>query len=116
MSDAEQRLIADRVNRNAARELVERGTGQVKSDLAARGIGGRIKDKLTGEVEDALATGVEVARENKPVIAGTIGLLLVWFLRGPLGRLIARLFGDQSEVVQDVADSGRVDGAWSDEE
>lgn len=109
MSDAEQRLIADRVNRNAARQLVERGTGQVKSDLAARGIGGRIKDKVTGELEGTLATGVAVARENKPVIAGTIGLFLVWCLRGPLGRLIARRFGDQSEVVQDATDSGRAD-------
>ena len=116
MSDAEQRLIADRVNRNAARELVERGTGQVKSDLAARGIGGRIKDKVTGELEETLATGVAVARENKPVIAGTIGLLLVWFLRSPLGRLFTRLFGNQSEVVQDVADNGRGHGVWSDEE
>jgi hypothetical protein len=111
MSDAEQRLIADRANRKAARQLVERGTDQVKSDLAARGIGGRIKDKVTGEVEETLATGLEVARENKPVIAGTIGLLLVWFLRGPLGRLFTRLFGEQSEVVQDEADS-----AWSDKE
>jgi len=111
MSDAEQRLIQDRANRNAARQLVERGTGQIKSDLDARGIGGRIKDKVTGEIEDTLATGVRVARENKPVIAGTIGLLLVWFWRGPLGRLFSRLFGGQSEVVQD-----EVDSAWSDKE
>jgi len=109
MSNAEQRLIEDRANRNAARQLVERGTGQVKSDLAARGVGGRIKDKVTGEVEDTLATGLKVARENKPIIAGTIGLLLVWFLRGPLGRLITRLFGDQSEVVQDEASSAASD-------
>ena len=111
MSDAEQRLIEDRANRKAARQLVERGPAQVKSDLAARGVGGRIKDRVTGEVEGTLATGLEVARENKPVIAGTIGLLLVWFLRGPLGRLISRLFGEQSEVVQD-----EVDSAWSDKE
>ena len=111
MSDAEQRLIADRANRNAARRLVDGGVVQVKSDLTARGVGGRIKDKVTGQVEDTLATGVQVARENKPIIAGTIGLLLVWFLRGPLGRLFTRLFGEQSEVVQDEADS-----TWSDKE
>lgn len=111
MNEAEQRLLSDRANRASARQLVDGGVSQVNADLAARGIGGRIKDKVTGEVGDALATGVQVARENKPVIAGTIGLLLVWFLRGPLGRLFARLFGHQSEKVQDSAVS-----TWPDEE
>ena len=105
MSDAEQRLIADRANRNAARHLVDGGVEQVKSDLAARGVGGRIKDQVTGEIEDTLATGVKVARENKPVVAGTIGLLLVWFLREPLGRLARRVFKSESDEIQDDGDS-----------
>ncbi|MFM5893185.1 MAG: hypothetical protein ACKOQM_01970 [Novosphingobium sp.] len=106
MKDSETRLLTDRANRAAARELVDGGIAQVKSDLAARGVGGRIKDKLTGEVEDAVATGIDVARQNKPVIAGTIGLLLVWFLRGPLGRMARRAFASESDEIQDLGDSG----------
>jgi hypothetical protein len=101
MKDSETRLLTDRANRNAARQLVDGGVAQVKSDLAARGVGGRVKDKLTGEVEDAVATGIDVARQNKPVIAGTIGLLLVWLLRGQLGRLAKRAFGAGSDEIQD---------------
>lgn len=115
MKDREARLIADRANRSAARKLVDGGFAQVKSDLAARGVGGRIKDKLARDAEDTLATGIDVARQNKPVIAGTIGLLLVWFLRGPLGRLIKRAFASESDEIQDSGDTA-VANQYSDEE
>ena len=111
MSEAERRLIQDRRNRNAARKLVDGGVDQVKTDLAARGIGGRIKDNAIKEIEGAVATGIEVARENKAVVAGTFSLLLVWWLRGPLGRWLGRLFGSKSDAVQDPGDT-----AWSDQE
>lgn len=111
MSEAERRLIEDRQDRNAARKLVDTGVVQVKTDLAARGIGGRIKDSAIKEAEDAVATGIEVARQNKAVVAGTFSLLLVWWFRGPLGRFLGRLFGLKSDAVQDSDYT-----AWSDEE
>ena len=111
MTEAERRLIEDRHNRKAARSLVDTGLTQVKTDLSARGIGGRIKDSVVEEADEALTTGIAVARENKTVVAGTIGLLLVWLLRNPLGRLLDRIFGSKSETVQD-----RGDRAWSDQE
>ena len=109
MTGAERRLIEDRQNRNAARQLVDTGIAQVKTDLAARGIGGRIKDSVVEEADEALATGISIARENKPIVAGTIGLLLVWLLRNPLGRVLSRIFGSKSDVVQDSDHSARSD-------
>jgi hypothetical protein len=41
MSKIEDRLQADRANRNAARSVVDANLTQVKADLAARGVGGR---------------------------------------------------------------------------
>lgn len=111
MSKAEQRLITDRHNRNAAKLVVETGVAQVKADLSARSIGGRIKDSVIKEADEAVATGIAVVRENKTVVAGTISVLLVWWLRGPLGRLLGRTFGSKSVTVQDPGDS-----AWSDQE
>ena len=111
MSDTERRLIEDRANRAAARQLVDSGVAQVKTDLAARGIGGRIKDSVLHEADEAVHTGIAVAKENKAVVAGTFSVLLVWWLRGPLGRLLGRIFGSKPETVQDPADS-----AWSDQE
>ena len=42
MNEAERRLSKDRAQRSAARRLVDGGLSQVKADLSARGIGGRI--------------------------------------------------------------------------
>ena len=41
--------------------------------------------ELIKEADEAVATGIAVLRENKTVVAGTISVLLVWWLRGPLG-------------------------------
>ena len=111
MSDAERRLSQDRTQRRAARQLVDVQLTQVKADLSARGIGGRIKHSVIQQADDAVAAGIAVARENKPVVAGTIGLLLVWFFRNPLGKRLGRLFGHTPETIY-VDD--RKD--WSDEE
>ena len=111
MNEAEQRLIADRQHRQAARQLVDTGVEQVKADLSARGIGGRIKDSVIHEADEAVASGIAVAQENKAVVAGTFSVLLVWWLRGPLGRLLGRIFGSKSVTVQGPGDS-----AWSDQE
>lgn len=111
MTEAELRLIEDRQNRKAARQLVDSGVEQVKADFSARGVGGRIKDSIVKEAEEAAATGVAVIRENKAVVAGTFSLLLVWWLRGPLGRWLGQFFGSKSDTVQDPDDS-----AWSDQE
>lgn len=104
MNENESRLLSDRANRDAARELVDSGMAQVKADLAARGIGGRIKHTVMGKVEDGVEAGLDVARENKPIVAGTIGLLLVWFLRAPLGRLTKRIFGQDPDEPSDQAE------------
>ena len=111
MNKAERRLIEDRHNRNAAKLVVETGVAQVKADLSARSIGGRIKDSVINEADEAVASGIAIARENKAVVAGTFSVLLVWWLRGPLGRLLGRIFGSKSVTVQGPGDS-----AWSDQE
>lgn len=111
MSEAEQRLIEDRQLRKSARQLVDGGVEQVKADFAARGIGGRLKDTVTKEADEAVATGIAVARENKAVVAGTFSLLLVWWLRGPLSRLLGKVFGSKSVTVH-----GSGDSVWSDQE
>ncbi len=74
----------DRANRKAAWSLFENRLAQVKDDLAARSIGGRIAAKAK---DDALAVAdeaVAVAKDNKGLVAATIAALLAWFFRGPL--------------------------------
>ena len=111
MTDAERRLSEDRAQRSAARRLFDTGLAQVKADLAARGIGGRIKDSVAQQADEAVHAGIAVARENKPVVAGTIALLLVWLLRNPLGKLLGRLSG-HAPATEHVNDQDN----WSGEE
>jgi hypothetical protein len=84
MTDPVEQFRADRDNRLAARGVFDAGLGQVKDDLAARGIGGRIADKATGEVRAALGEAVAVATDSKGIIAGTIAALALWAFRTPL--------------------------------
>jgi hypothetical protein len=70
--------------RNAAREAFDARLRQVRRDLQARGVGGRIADKIGEEARDALDEAIDVASESKGVIAGTIAALALWFLRHPI--------------------------------
>ncbi len=98
MTAAERRLNKDRAQRSAARQLFDADLAQVKADLSARGIGGRIKDSAIQKADDAVLSAIAVANENKPIVAGTIALLLVWLLRNPLGKMVRRLFGHKPET------------------
>ncbi len=107
MTGPEARFVEDRANRRAARAVVEAEVAQVKADLAARGIGGRIADTATRQVRAVAGDAVEIARDSKGVIAGTIGALALWFWRKPLidgsKRLYSRLRhrGDDSPPESD---------------
>lgn len=84
MSDPEAQLGEDRALRNSARGLFDGRLEQVKADLAARGIGGRIADKASGEVKATVDEAKAIAAESKGIIAGTVAVLGLWFFRKPL--------------------------------
>ncbi len=84
MTPAEDRLAQDRALRRAARGLFDRRIGQVKADLSARGVGGRIADSVTDKVIDVVDNGMAVARASKGIIAATAGALALWWFRKPI--------------------------------
>ena len=94
---------ADRANRKAAWALFEGRLTQVKDDLAARSIGGRIVAKAK---DDALAMAdeaVAVAKDNKGLVAATIAALLAWAFRAPLLDLFASRRAGQGAVQPEPA-------------
>ncbi|MBP6362271.1 MAG: hypothetical protein KA329_01965 [Novosphingobium sp.] len=99
MSKAEDQLAQDRSLRGTARGLFDTRVAQVKADLAARSIGGRVKAKAQSEAFKALDTGIDVAKESKGIIAATAGALLVWVFRAPLFNFAKELFAPA--LVQD---------------
>ncbi len=90
MSDPADRLAAERARRNQARGAFDTNLAQVKTDLAARGIGGRIADQAEAEVRGAVKEGLAVARESKGIIAASLAALGLWFFRVPLIALARR--------------------------
>lgn len=93
----------DRANRNAARALFERRLAQVKQDLAARGIGGRIADKAKGDALAMADEALAVAKDNKGLIAATIAALAAWAFRKPLIGLVAQLRPGPAPVQPDAS-------------
>lgn len=84
MSEAEQRLAADRANRSAARGLFEQRLARVKQDLAARSVPARAGARARDEAFELLDQGIDVARSSKGIIAATAGALVLWLVRRPL--------------------------------
>jgi hypothetical protein len=91
--------------RNAARAAFNAQVSQIRNDIEARSVSGRIADKVTDDARHAVDQALEVAGESKWVIAGTAGALLLWFLRNPLIGWIATLIpGDDAAVTKELTD------------
>ncbi|MCB2075993.1 MAG: hypothetical protein H6917_09275 [Novosphingobium sp.] len=89
---------ADRAIRDAARGAFETRMSQVRQDLEARGIAGRVADRLGAEARDAMNVAMEVAEQNKGVVAGTVAALALWFLRNPIIAWLEGLLGQEAET------------------
>lgn len=103
MSPLDQRLAETRAARNTARAAHDANVAQVRADLAARGIGGRIAAKAKHDALDLAGEALAVARESKGIIAGAAGALILWTLRDRAFALVQRLLRPAS--VQELGDS-----------
>ena len=80
--------------REAARALVEADLKNLRADLSIRSIGERAVDRLTEAAGEVCEEAIEVATENKGIVAAMLGVLLLWFAREPLQDA---LFGEGEE-------------------
>lgn len=85
MSD-EERIAEDRALRGEAKAVMTERFVALKDALGERGIPARVGDLATDKARAAGREAVAVARENRGVIVGTLGLLGLWFLRKPVAR------------------------------
>ena len=91
MREIESRLLRDRTERKRARARLDQGISAVRSDLESRGVGERATELVLDEARQAGKLGLDVAREAKGVVAGTVGALLLWQFRAPIMRGIRKL-------------------------
>lgn len=95
MGKLADQVFEQRAQRNAARGEFDGRLALVKQDLEARGIAGRIADKVSEDAREAFETALEVADDNRGVVAGTIAALAIWFLRNPIIAWIDGMLGSQ---------------------
>jgi len=93
MSALHRKLETERAARDAAKSVLDTSVTRIRDDLEARGIGGRIADKVVTDATDAAFEAIDVAESNKLVIAGTLLALVAWLFRKPLTAWIAKLVG-----------------------
>lgn len=94
-------VIRLRIARDAARARFDGGLGQVKQDIEARSVGARIADKIQSDAKAASVYALDVMRDNKGVVGGTVAALGIWFFREPITTWIDAHFGD-AEAPNDV--------------
>ncbi len=111
----EQRLAEFRGLREEAWRIVKDDLARLQSDIADRGIAERIKDRVGEEAREVWDATRDVATEHKGVVAATVAVLVAWLLRGPIGDVIAALFGgddkqgsEQDEPRNVVGDEGDI--------
>ena len=104
----EARLIEFRALSEAAWAVVRADLAALRQHLDDRGIGERIKDRAAEEAQEAWDYAVDVAAENKGIVAATLLALFAWFLRGPIGSAFDALFGgdeDEEDAEQERHES-----------
>jgi len=98
---SEEALNEARARRDEAWARVRGEVTALRTGLAERPIPTRIKEAAMDRVIDTVDEAKAVAKDNLPVIGGTLALLAAWFFRRPLIALIKNRFPPAAEVDED---------------
>lgn len=105
MADIEQQLHEDRALRNAARRLVTSGLDHLKGDMAQKGLGARLRDRMKDGADQLVESSAEMAMNNRAKLGAGLALgalaMLGWIFRDQLADAInAALEGDSAQDPQ----------------
>ena len=96
----EAQLREDKAMRDAAYALVQTDIEHLKQDWAEKGLGARAADRIKDGASDVYEEAVEVASDNRGVLAALVAAVGLWFARNP----IMSLFLDEDELDDEEAD------------
>ena len=104
MSVSETHLAEDKALRDAALAVFQADLKFIRQDLDARGIGGRIADRLGDATLDMVDEAADYAEGNKGQVAAALAAIVLWFARAPILHGLAGLLRIEDD---DPEQSGR---------
>ncbi|MET1756239.1 hypothetical protein ABVV53_12345 [Novosphingobium sp. RD2P27] len=93
---AERKFLADQAVRDETKLAFDTRLKQVKLDLEARGVAGRVADEAVEKARVVFDEAADVAHEHPGVIGGTIAALMLWILRNPIVGWLDELLGPRN--------------------
>jgi hypothetical protein len=87
------KVLADKALRDTTKRAFDTRLAQVKLDLEARGIAGRVADEVVGKAKDMYEEAADIVQEHPGVLGGTIAALVLWILRNPIIAWLEELLG-----------------------
>jgi hypothetical protein len=95
VSDLAARYVEDKALRDAALQLFKSDLALIREELGARGLGTRVKDRVSDAALDMLDEAIDYSEANKGWVAAGTAALVLWFARKPLLAWLGELLGDE---------------------
>ena len=99
--DLAMRLSEDRALRDSAKALVKADLAHVKADLSGKSVQSRVSDRVSEGALDLFEEGKSLATENKEVLAGLGGALVLLLAGVPLVRWLFSSNDDEPDYDDD---------------
>ena len=99
--DLAMRLSEDRALRDSAKALVKADLAHVKADLSGKSVQSRVSDRVSEGALDLFEEGKVLATENKEVLAGLGGALVLLLAGVPLVRWLFSSNDDEPDYDDD---------------
>lgn len=95
-----QKMREDKILRDAAMAVVQADISHIKTDYQARNLVARFATRMSEGATDVFEEAVDVAQDNKGVLATLIAAVMLWFARNPILSLL-----DDSLEIDDPLDT-----------
>ncbi|MEO0461744.1 MAG: hypothetical protein AAF127_01335 [Pseudomonadota bacterium] len=88
MSDALKQFHEDRELRDAARTVLLADIEHARATLSGKGVAARMAGRIGDGAKDVFEVAKVNADDNRGVLAGLIGAILLWIARGPIMEML----------------------------
>jgi hypothetical protein len=99
-------LAEDRAMRDAALALFKTDLLFIREDLAERGIGERVTERVGDGAKEFVDDALDYAGDHKGIVAAAITAVVLWFARGPILNALDELFSGEDDEQDEAEQEG----------